>query len=193
MKSVCVFCASSKGSEPYFIEQSYALGQHLAENDICLIFGGSKVGLMGEVARGVLENGGQVTGVIPKFLARKEVAHDGIQELITVETMHQRKTKMSELAEGFIALPGGFGTLEELCEILTWAQLQLIKAPVAVLNWKGYYDDLVSLLDRMMKEELLKKANADLLMVESEYTELIDKMKAYEAPKESFWAKLDLT
>ncbi len=193
MKSVCVFCASSRGSEPFFIEQSYALGQYLAENDIRLIFGGSKVGLMGEVARGVIENGGQVTGVIPKFLARKEVAHDGIQELITVETMHQRKTKMSELAEGFIALPGGFGTLEELCEILTWAQLQLIKAPVAVLNWKGYYTHLVSQISRMMEDELLKKTNADLLIVGDDHKELIPVMNQYEPPRESFWAKLDLT
>ncbi|MEM8895913.1 MAG: TIGR00730 family Rossman fold protein [Bacteroidota bacterium] len=193
MKSVCVFCASSKGSNPDFVSKSYELGKHLAENDIRLIFGGSKVGLMGEVARGVMENGGQVTGVIPQFLARKEVAHDGIQELITVETMHQRKTKMSELAEGFIALPGGFGTLEELCEILTWAQLQLIKAPVAVLNWHGYYDHLTLLLDRMMEDELLKKDNADLLIVESEHQALIKRMNQYEPPKESFWAKLDLT
>ncbi len=193
MKSVCVFCASSRGSEPFFIEQSYALGQYLAENDIRLIFGGSKVGLMGEVARGVIENGGQVTGVIPKFLARKEVAHDGIQELITVETMHQRKTKMSELAEGFIALPGGFGTLEELCEILTWAQLQLIKAPVAVLSWKGYYTHLVSLISRMMEDELLKKTNADLLIVGDDHKELIPVMNQYEPPRASFWAKLDLT
>lgn len=193
MKSVCVFCASSKGSEPYFVEQSYALGKYLAENDIQLIFGGSKVGLMGEVARGVIENGGLVTGVIPKFLARKEVAHDGIQELITVETMHQRKTKMSELAEGFIALPGGFGTLEELCEILTWAQLQLIKAPVALLNWKGYYTHLVSQINRMMEDELLKKANADLLLVDDDHEKLIKTMHQYEPPKESFWAKLDLT
>lgn len=193
MKSVCVFCASSKGSEPYFVEQSYALGQYLAENNIRLIFGGSKVGLMGEVAQGVIENGGEVTGVIPKFLARKEVAHDGIQELITVETMHQRKTKMSELSEGFIALPGGFGTLEELCEILTWAQLQLIKAPVAVLNWKGYYTHLVSQINRMMEDELLKKANAELLLIGDNHKELIDLMDQYEPPKESFWAKLDLT
>ena len=193
MKSVCVFCASSRGSEPFFIEQSYALGQYLAENNIRLIFGGSKVGLMGEVARGVIENGGQVTGVIPQFLARKEVAHDGIQELITVETMHQRKTKMSELAEGFIALPGGFGTLEELCEILTWAQLQLIKAPVAVLNWKGYYTHLVSQINRMMEDELLKKVNANLLLVGDNHPELINRMHEYEPPNESFWNKLDLT
>lgn len=193
MKSVCVFCASSRGSDPFFIEQSYALGRYLAENDIRLVFGGSKVGLMGEVARGVVENGGQVTGVIPKFLARKEVAHDGIQELITVETMHQRKTKMSELAEGFIALPGGFGTLEELCEILTWAQLQLIKAPVAVLNWKGYYTHLIAQLERMLEDELLKKTNAELLMVNDNHRELIPLMHQYEPPTESFWGKLDLT
>ncbi|MEQ9299379.1 MAG: TIGR00730 family Rossman fold protein [Cyclobacteriaceae bacterium] len=193
MKSVCVFCASSKGSEPYFVEQSYALGQYLAGNNIRLIFGGSKVGLMGEVARGVIENGGEVTGVIPAFLARKEVAHDGIQELITVETMHQRKTKMSELSEGFIALPGGFGTLEELCEILTWAQLQLIKAPVGVLNWKGYYTHLVSQINRMMEDELLKKANAELLLIGDNHKELVDLMDQYEPPNESFWAKLDLT
>ncbi len=193
MKSICVFCGSSKGKDPYHAEKAYELGALLAEMKIKLIFGGSKLGLMGQVAQGVLDNDGEVVGVIPKFLARKEVAHDGLKQLILVKTMHERKMTMSELADGFIALPGGFGTLEELCEILTWAQLQLITAPVGVLNLKGYYDNLDQLLRRMLDEEFLKPANYDLLIHEDEPKYLIQRMMLYEPPKESFWSKLDLT
>lgn len=193
MKSICVFCASSLGSNKAYAEMAYSLGKLLAQRDIKLVFGGSKVGLMGEVARGALENGGYVQGVIPSFLARKEVAHDGIQELITVRTMHERKQKMSELSEGFIALPGGFGTLEELCEILTWAQLQLIKAPIGILNWHGYYDHLNLQLQRMVADGLLKVDNFEMLLQSDNAEDLLTQMGKYQPPTESFWAKLDLT
>lgn len=193
MKSICVFCASSLGNRPEYAQLAYALGKLMAARNIKLVFGGSKIGLMGEVARGVLENGGYAIGIIPAFLARKEVAHDGIQELITVKSMHERKKMMSELSEGFIALPGGFGTLEELCEILTWAQLQLIKAPVGVLNWQGYYDHLAALLLRMTDDGLLKNDNRLLLYSDTTAEALISQMEKYQPPTETFWTKVDLT
>lgn len=193
IKNICVFCGSSLGTEPKYGKLAYELGKLLAERQITLVFGGSKVGLMGQVAQGVLDHKGHVKGVIPDFLARKEVAHDGIQELIVVKTMHERKMMMSSLADGFIALPGGFGTLEELFEILTWAQLQLIKAPVGVLNWEGYYDHLADQMKRMVKDGLLKKDNCELLLQSESAVEMLEKMNRYEEPTESFWAKLNLT
>lgn len=193
IKNICVFCASSLGSEPKYGKLAYELGQLLAERQITLVYGGSKIGLMGQVAQGVLDHHGHVKGIIPEFLAREEVAHDGIQELIVVKTMHERKMMMSSMADGFIALPGGFGTLEELFEILTWAQLQLIKAPVGVLNWHGYYDHLAVQMQRMVKDGLLKKQNLDLLLQSTDATFMLDEMEKYEEPSESFWSKLNLT
>jgi uncharacterized protein (TIGR00730 family) len=178
MKSVCVFCGSAEGKNPQFVEQAQILGKLLAKNSIELIYGGSQIGIMGAVANSCLSASGRVTGVIPNFLASKEIAHTGVSKLIRVESMHERKTIMSQLSEGFIALPGGFGTLEELCEILTWRQLGLIHAPIGILNTNGYYDYLHQLFAHMTVNGLLKKVNFDVVIWETDPTRLLDKMVA---------------
>src|SRR5690606_25292333 len=153
----------------------------LANNGTELIFGGSKLGLMGQVASGVLENNGIVTGVIPDFLKTKEVVHTGLTNLITTKDMHQRKLKMHDLSDGFVALPGGFGTLEELFEILTWAQLGLHRKPIGILNSKGYYDDLLTLIDTMVNKGLLKEDNLNLLLVSDTMEDLYEQMLNFES------------
>jgi len=140
MNAIVVFCGSSPGKEEIYKSKAEQLGQTLAEENITLIYGGASVGLMGAVANGVLKNQGKAIGVIPEFLNTKEVAHTQLSELIQVESMHERKTKMSELCDGVIALPGGFGTLEELFEMLTWAQLGLHQKPIGILNVNGFYN-----------------------------------------------------
>lgn len=176
MKSVCVFCGSAEGSDPEFVAQAKNVGRLLASKRITLVYGGSQIGVMGAVANSCLEAKGEVTGIIPHFLASKEVAHTGLSKLIRVESMHERKTAMSQLSEGFIALPGGFGTLEELCEILTWRQLRLIHAPIGILNTNGFYDYLHSLFAHMVAKRLLKKENFDLIIWESDPEKLLQKM-----------------
>ena len=135
MKSICVFCGSSTGFHPIYKKTAYDLGRHIAEENLCLIYGGGSIGLMGVLANAVLEHGGKAIGIIPRFLYEKEVGHDGVSELIIVDSMHERKQKMAELSQGFIAMPGGIGTMEELFEIFTWSQLALIKKPVALLEF----------------------------------------------------------
>lgn len=183
MNSICVFCGSSAGSTPEFIVAGRNLGETLASRNIRLIYGGAAVGIMGAVANGALETGGKVIGVIPGFLSKKEVRHEGLTELITVDSMHQRKQKMAALSDGFIALPGGFGTLEEFCEILTWAQLGLVTGPVGLLNVNGYFDHLLALFDHMVSQELLKAQNRELVLHDVSISGLLEKMSTYE-PKE---------
>lgn len=187
MKKITVFCASSFGNDPVFEQVAFNLGETLAQNNIELVYGGAQVGLMGAVANGALSAGGAVKGVLPVFLQTKEIAHTALTELIVVNTMHERKTIMSDLCDGFIALPGGFGTLEELFEILTWGQLGLHKKPVAVLNVNGFYDDLIALLDGMVAKGLLKQINRDMLIVSSTIEGLLDSMNAYKAPEVTKW------
>lgn len=155
MKSIAVFCGSGEGNKNCYREAAYLLGATLAALGINIIYGGAKVGLMGAVADAALNAGGEVTGIIPQFLKTKEVAHEGLTELITVANMHERKLKMHELSDGIIALPGGWGTMEELFEMLTWAQLGLHGKPVGLLNVNGYYNSLISLCDTMVKEGFL--------------------------------------
>ena len=150
MKRISVFCGSSFGNEEKYATQAFLLGNALAQENIDLVYGGAKVGLMGAVANGILSNKGQVFGVLPNFLKSKEVAHDNLTELIIVESMHERKTKMNELCDGVIALPGGFGTLEELFEMLTWSQLGLHKKPIGILNVDGFYDLLLQFVQKMV-------------------------------------------
>lgn len=178
MQSICVFCGSAEGNDPSFVNQGALLGRLLAQRNIKLVYGGSQLGVMGAVANSCLTSGGSVVGVIPNFLASKEIAHTGLSELIRVESMHERKTKMSQLAEGFVALPGGYGTMEELCEILTWRQLGLVSAPVGILNTNGYYDALRQLFAHMVVQGLLKKSNFDMVIWESDPEKLLDKMAA---------------
>lgn len=187
MKSVCVFCGSSFGSDPQFIESAKAVGKLLAENNITLIYGGANVGLMGAVADSALEYGGRVIGVLPKFLRGKEIAHAHLTELILCESMHERKTKMFELSEGFIALPGGFGTLEEISEILTWQQLGLHQYPIVFLNVNGFYSHLDNLFGEMESKKLLKPENRSMALFHNDISTLLNVMKDYQAPEVTKW------
>jgi uncharacterized protein (TIGR00730 family) len=187
MKRITVFCGSSSGTEEIYTTQATLLGETLAIRNIELVYGGAKVGLMGAVADGVLNQGGKVIGVLPNFLGAKEIAHPKLTELILVATMHERKTKMNDLCDGVIALPGGFGTLDELFEMLTWAQLGLHKKPIAILNVDGYYDALIVFVQTMVEKGLLKEVNQKMLLVSDSIDELLDKMRDYVAPTVGKW------
>lgn len=193
LTSIAVFCASSDGVDTAIYQQAYAVGAFLAKNRIELIFGGSKLGLMGQVAKGALDNNGKVTGVIPEFLKTKEVAHTGLTNLITTRDMHERKLKMHDLSEGFIALPGGFGTLEELFEIVTWGQLGLHKKPIGILNSEGYYDDLLEMMAKMVEKGLLKEENMNLILVSSNIEDLFKKMQTFKPMPVPKWMNKDQT
>ena len=187
MKRITVFCGSSFGTDVIFEEQAYLLGKTLASKNIGLVYGGANVGLMGAVANGALENGGEVIGVLPDFLSSKEIAHIGLTKLISVETMHERKTKMNDLCDGVIALPGGFGTLEEFFEMLTWAQLELHKKPIAILNVNGFYNPLLEMMQTMVNKGLLKQSNHDMVLVSESIEGLLEKMHNYIAPVNGKW------
>lgn len=187
MKRITVFCGSSEGNEDIYLSQAMLLGKTLAKQNIELVYGGANVGLMGAVADGVLSEGGKVTGILPEFLKSKEIAHKGLTELIVVESMHERKTRMSDLCDGVIALPGGFGTLEEFFEMLTWGQLGLHTKPVAILNIDGFYDSLNNLVQTMVDKGFLKEANQQMLLISDDIDDLIDKMNNYVAPKVGKW------
>ncbi len=176
MRTVCVFCGSSSGSNPEIVETTRQLGRMLAERGIGLVYGGGSVGLMGELADAVLSAGGRVIGVIPQFLLDKEVGHAGLSELRVVATMHERKALMAELSDAFIALPGGIGTFEEFFEIWTWGQLGLHAKPYAVLNVAGFFDLLLSFLDHVVETRLLKAQHRQLLIVEKEPAALLDRL-----------------
>ncbi|CAI8701167.1 TIGR00730 family Rossman fold protein [Chryseobacterium sp. IT-36CA2] len=187
MKSITVFCGSSFGSHDIYKEQTFLLGKTLARQDIQLVYGGSETGLMGTVANGVLSENGKVIGVLPQFLQTKEIAHKNLTELIIVETMHERKTKMNELCDGVIVLPGGYGTLEEFFEMITWAQLGLHKKPIGILNIDGFYDDLINLVQTMVDKGFLKQANKDMVLISENIDDLLDQMRNYEAPTVGKW------
>jgi uncharacterized protein (TIGR00730 family) len=187
MKRITVFCGSSLGTEEIFEAKAKLLGQKLAKEQIDLVYGGAKIGLMGVVADGAIMEGGNVIGVLPNFLESKEIAHKGLTQLILVDTMHERKTKMNDLCDGVIALPGGFGTLEELFEMLTWAQLGLHQKPIGILNINGYYDDLINLLNNMVDKGFLRKINEEMLLVSGSIDGLLTKMKNYDAPIVPKW------
>ena len=164
--NVCVFCGSGTGNDPVYSESAAKLGLLLAKASVCLVYGGGKVGLMGVLADAVMMGGGKVRGVIPRFLLDKEVGHRGISDLEVVESMHQRKQRMADLSDAFIALPGGWGTLEEVSEILTWKQLGLINQPVVLLNTNRFFDPLLDQMRLMVKEGFLQPGNFDFLNVE---------------------------
>jgi uncharacterized protein (TIGR00730 family) len=187
MKRITVFCGSSSGTEEIYTLQATLLGETLAKRNIELVYGGAKVGLMGSVADGVLNHGGKAIGVLPNFLGSKEIAHPKLTRLILVDTMHERKTKMNDLCDGVIALPGGFGTLDELFEMLTWGQLGLHKKPIAILNVDGYYDALIVFVQTMVEKGLLKEVNQQMLLVSDSIEELLDKMENYVAPTVGKW------
>jgi len=191
LTSVAVFCGSREGNDTIIISQAKKLGETLAKQNIALIYGGSKIGVMGKVAQGVLEHKGKAIGVIPEFLKMKEVVHLGLYKLITTKNMHQRKVKMHKLSDGFIALPGGFGTLEELFEIITWAQLGLHQKPIGLLNTNGFYNDLIELLEKMVVKGFLKMENLELLIVDDNIESLLDKMKAFKPMQVPKWLNID--
>ena len=187
MKRITVFCGSSNGTDDVYKSCAIELGKALAQQNIELVYGGAKVGLMGAVADGALAGGGKVIGVLPHFLSTKEIAHEQLTELIRVESMHERKTKMNELCDGVIALPGGFGTMEELFEMLTWAQLGLHKKPIALYNVNGFYDDLITMIQVMVSKGFLKEINQKMLLVSSDVNDLLAQMKTYIAPEVGKW------
>ena len=182
MKSVCVYCGSNSGADPAFIAAARQAGQVIAGRGLTLVYGGGQVGLMGEIADAALAAGGRVEGVIPEFLALKEFAHMELSALHVVKSMHARKAKMVRLAQAFIALPGGIGTMEEMFEIWTWAQLGQHRHPVGLLNVNGYYDDLVAFLDKMTSQGFLAPNHRGALMVSDRVEDLLDQFAAYEAP-----------
>ncbi|GGG47258.1 LOG family protein [Hymenobacter glacieicola] len=180
MKSVAVYCGASSGTNELFTHQAQAMGRALAERGMTLVYGGGRVGLMGAVADSALAHGGNVIGVIPDFLVEKEVEHRGVTELHIVKSMHERKLLMADLAEGFVAMPGGYGTLEELFEVLTWGQLGLHRKPIGVLNVAGYYDHLLRALDHMADEGLLRRENRNQLLSNPDPSAMLDSMLAYQ-------------
>lgn len=177
--NLAVFCASSDGNDSQIYKTAYDIGKRMAESDIRLVYGGSKLGLMGQVAKGVMEHGGKATGVIPDFLKTKEVVHTGLDELITTQDMHERKLTMNEKSDAFLTLPGGFGTFEELFEIVTWAQLGLHRKPIGLLNIAGFYDDLINMLNTMCAKGLLKPENLDILLVSDNFEDLLKQMREF--------------
>lgn len=191
IRKIAVFCGSSKGFDNIFRSQSRLLGRTLAENGIEVIYGGASVGLMGEVADGALESGGKVTGVFPDFLMEREIAHERLTEMIIVESMHARKLRMNDMSDAVIALPGGFGTLEEMFEMLTWGQLGLHTKPVALLNTAGFYDDMIKLINNMVGRGFLKEHNRRLLLIDNDVDRIIKRIKEYTAPEIEKWISKD--
>ncbi len=193
MKNICVFCGSAKGNNPVYEAAARSLGQILAEQKIQLIYGGGRIGLMGAIADEVLKNGGEVTGVIPEFLMEKEVGHPGVTTMHVVSSMHERKQKMASLSDAFIALPGGLGTLEELAEILTWVQLELIKKPVGLLNINSFYDGFIHQLDIMTEQGFIKMGNRKNLIDANSPLLLYEKLRNFKFDGFSIWDNLDKT
>jgi len=175
------------GNKSIFKNTTDDLGKALVKRNIELVYGGAKVGIMGAIADAVLAAGGKAIGVLPTFLQQKELAHQGLTELILVETMHERKAIMNELCDGALALPGGFGTLEELFEMLTWGQLGLHKKPVGILNMNGFYNPLNTLIQTMVDDGFLKPSNRDMLLVDENIEAILDKMENYKAPEVAKW------
>jgi uncharacterized protein (TIGR00730 family) len=182
MKSIAVFCGSSNGASNIYIDHAKKFGKALAERNITLVYGGASVGIMGAVADAVLEEGGQVIGIMPSFLEQREISHKRLSELIVVNSMHERKAKMAELADGFVALPGGPGTLEEFFEIFTWAQLGLHQKPCGLLNINHYFDPLVEMFNHMAKEQFLHEKYLSMALVDVEPHRLLEKFNSYEPP-----------
>lgn len=191
MKSIVVFCGSSEGNDPDILSAAQELGQVLAERNITLVYGAAKIGVMGKVAQGSLDNGGEVIGIIPDFLKLKEVFHRGLTELIVTNNMHERKLQMHELSDGIITLPGGYGTLEELFEMITWAQLGLHQKPIGILNTNGFYDDLLKMLRKMVAQGFLKIENYNMLLVDDSVDGLLEQMQDYKPFALPKWIKKD--
>jgi len=188
---ICVFCGSSIGSHPAYRQAAEQLGALLVEGGIELVYGGGNIGLMGVLADSVLARGGRVIGVIPSFMQAREVAHNGLSELRIVSSMHERKAVMSDLSDGFIAMPGGFGTFEEFCEVVTWSQLGLQSKPCGLLNVANYYAPLLELFDGAVREGFLREENRRLVLDEENPARLLGKMTEFEAEPVEKWVERD--
>ncbi len=193
MKRIAVYCGSSRGHDPVYARAATELGEALVERGIGLVFGGGRVGLMGVIADAVLAKGGEVRGVIPQALATKELAHAGVTELSVVPSMHERKAKMALLADGFIAMPGGFGTLDETYEMITWAQLGFHTKPIGLLNVNGYFDALLAFASRAVADGFIKPEHATMVLVAATPSELLARMDAYVAAPAPKWIGLGET
>jgi uncharacterized protein (TIGR00730 family) len=182
MRRICVFCGSSPGARPEYLDAAVHLGHTLARNNIGLVYGGARVGIMGRVAESVLEKGGDVIGVIPKALVEKEVAFTGLADLRVVDSMHDRKALMADLADGFIALPGGLGTIEEFFEIVTWAQLGIHSKPCGLLNVNQYFRKLMDFLDHTVTERFVEREHRSMILMDDDPERLLRKFEAYQPP-----------
>ncbi len=180
MKRICVFCGVNRGARPVYKQAAEAMGAALSKRKLGLVYGGTSVGLMGTIADAVLAQGGEVIGVIPESMMA--MAHRGLTELRVVRSMHERKQLMSDLSDGFLALPGGFGTLEELCEIATWSQLALHRKPCGILNIEGYYDGLLSLFNHAVRERFLHPAHRDMILEETDPDRILDAISSHSPP-----------
>jgi len=187
MQRICVFCGSSSGKGESYLQAARQVGRLLCERGIELVYGGGNVGLMGALADACLAQGGRVIGVIPQLLVDKEVAHQGLTELHVVQTMHERKALMADLAGAFLALPGGYGTWDELCEVLTWSQIGIQRKPNALLNVNGYYDPLLAMVDRAAAEGFLLDVNRELLLTGADPARLLDRLETYVMPVVDKW------
>ena len=186
-RSVCVYCGASPGHDPVYAEAARALGREMVKRNLALVYGGGHVGLMGIVADAVLDAGGEVTGVIPKALMDTEVGHDRLTRLLVVKDMHERKALMAEHSDGFIAMPGGIGTLEELFEAMTWAQLGFHEKPVGLLNVNGFYDKLTAFLSQLEQEGFLRAEHKNLLINEDDPSTLLERLSAFRMPEGVSW------
>jgi uncharacterized protein (TIGR00730 family) len=189
MKSICVFCGANFNSDPLLSQAVEQLAEVMVSRNISLIFGGGRVGVMGMIADAILKKGGKAIGVIPEFLLNKEVGHTGLTELHVVENMHQRKQMMNDLCDGIITLPGGFGTLEEFFEVLTWLQLGLHQKPIGILNVNGFYDFLLKQMDVMVEQRFLKPLNRELVLSSADAIELVNLMDNFSAKPDEVWFK----
>ena len=187
LNSICIFCGANHGLDPVYEKVARDVGRQLALEQRQIVYGAGSVGLMGVIADAALAEGGYVVGVIPTFLKEKEVDHKGIQEVIVTDTMHVRKQTMVDRSEGFIALPGGLGTLDELAEILSWAQLGVHRHPVGILNVNGYFDQLIAFVDHSVAQGFVRQENREIILVDDDLTRLLAKMEAYEAPDVEKW------
>jgi uncharacterized protein (TIGR00730 family) len=187
MKSICVYCGSNPGRQEAYSSAARDLAKSLVDRNLRLVYGGASVGIMGLIADSVLQLGGQAVGVIPDALVRKELAHTNLTELHVTQSMHERKTLMAELSDGFIAMPGGIGTLEEIFEIWTWAQLGFHRKPCGFLNIEGYFDSLTTFLDHAVAEQFVKKPHRSMLIVDSAPETLLDRFASYEPPTIQKW------
>lgn len=191
IKRVCVFCGSSKGFRPAYVKAAHDMGKALVRRGTGLVFGGGRMGLMGELADTAMAGGGEVFGVIPQALVVREVAHREITELVIVRSMHERKAKMMDLSDAFIAMPGGYGTFEEFCEVITWAQLGLHQKPCGLLNVEGYYDSLLNLFNRGVDDGLIHPTTRELVVEAADPDVLLDKLAYYKPPIVEKWIEQD--